>query len=463
MTASGASAACKGHILVVDDDPGLCSAIEEILSTNGANVRTAYSLAEARGILAKRVPDLVLLDLTLPDGSGFELLDEIRAIDEIISVIVMTGLSDVETVVESMRRGADNFVPKPVEPALFVKIVARGLQEHRNRQHVETYRDIIATRRASAPDGMPRIIGSSRAIAQVREQAVRVAPTDASVLLRGESGTGKGMLAREIHRLSKRAAGPFVDVNCASIQPQLAESEIFGHERGAFTGAHARKPGLLEVANGGTLFLDEVADLDLQAQAKVLKALEDRTFRRVGGVRQLPVDVRIIAATHRNLEEMIDEGTFRRDLFYRLNVFPILIPPLRERLEDLDDFTGYFIATLNPLTGSSVTGVSAQARDLLLRYSWPGNVRELRNVLERAIILAGRGQITARHLPRNLADGRDAVLRPLADIEREHIVNVLRSTGGNIKRAASILGISRSTLYEKLKRYNIPAARSGSA
>ena len=463
MVAPGATAAWKGDILVVDDDPGLCSAIKEILSTNGASVGTAHSLTEARGVLAGRVPDLVLLDLTLPDGSGFELLDEIRTIDEIISVIVMTGLSDVETVVESMRRGADNFVPKPVDPALFIKIVGRELQEHRNRQHVETYKNIIATRRASAPDGMPRIIGSSRAMAEVREQVVRVAPADASVLLLGESGTGKGMLAREIHRLSKRAAGPFVDVNCASIQPQLAESEIFGHERGAFTGANARKPGLLEVAHGGTLFLDEVADLDLQAQAKVLKALEDRTFRRVGGVRQLPVDVRIIAATHRNLEEMIDAGTFRRDLFYRLNVFPIVIPPLRERLEDLDDLTAYFIAMLNPLTGSSVAGISARARDLLLCYSWPGNVRELRNVLERAVILARRGRITAGHLPKNLAGGREAVLRPLTDVEREHIANVLRSTGGNIKRTASVLGISRSTLYEKLKRYNIPVARPRSA
>ncbi len=462
MTAAGATAERQGDILIVDDDPDLCSVIEEILASRAATVATAHSLAEARAVLAQRVPDLVLLDLTLPDGSGFELLDEIREMGEIISVIVMTGLSDVETVVESMRRGADNFVPKPVEPALFLNIIKRELQEHRNRQHVETYKNAIANKRASDSGGMPHIVGSSHAMAEVRDQVVRVAPTGASVLLRGESGTGKGMLAREIHRLSKRAAGPFVDVNCASIQPQLAESEIFGHERGAFTGAHARKPGLMEVANGGTLFLDEVADLDLQTQAKVLKALEDRTFRRVGGVRQLPVDVRIIAATHRDLEEMTGHGTFRRDLFYRLNVFPVVIPPLRERVEDLDDLTAYFIATLNPLTGCAVTGISARARDLLRRYSWPGNVRELRNVLERAIILAGRGQITVRHLPKNLAGGKETILRPLADVEREHIARVLHATGGNIKRTATVLGISRSTLYEKLKRYAIPVTRGGS-
>ncbi len=454
MIASELGSERSGHILIVDDDPDVSGVLEEILTPRFATVETATTLATARAILARRVPDLVLLDLGLPDGSGFDLLSEIRSMGEIISVIVLTGLSDVETVVESMRRGADNFVPKPIEPALFITIVERALQEHRNRQHVETYKHAIATRRTSEAGGLPRIIGRSRAMADVREQVARVAPTSTSVLLRGESGTGKGMLAREIHRLSQRASGPFVDVNCASIQPQLAESEIFGHERGAFTGANTRKPGLMEVANGGTLFLDEVADLDLQAQSKVLKALEEHTFRRVGGVRQLPVDVRIIAATHRDLEGMTEQGLFRRDLFYRLNVFPIVIPPLRERLEDLDDLAAYFIATLNPLTGASVTGISSRARDLLHRYSWPGNVRELRNVLERAVILAGHGQINVRHLPKNLTRTRKTTLRPLVEVERNHIDTVLRATGGNIKQAALILGISRSTLYEKLKRYN---------
>ncbi len=459
MAQPGESTERPGHLLLVEDDPDLAEALRAILGDAGHETVLAPTLAAARAELAKRVPDLVLLDLTLPDGNGLDLLDEIRTIDEVISVLIMTGSSDVRTVVESMKRGADNFLPKPVERSLVLQTVARSLREQRNRKHVETYRRMVASKPASTSTEAATIVGSSAAMRSVREQVVQVARTDASVMLRGESGTGKGMLAREIHRLSSRASGPFVDVNCASLQPQLVESEIFGHEKGAFTGAVARKPGLLEVAHGGTLFLDEVADLDLQAQAKLLKALEDRTFRRLGGVRELLVDVRLVTATHRDLEALVERGDFRQDLFFRLNVFPIWIPPLRERPEDLKDLVAYFIATINPLVGSSVTGISARAEDMLMRYHWPGNVRELRNVIERAVIIARSGTIRVDHLPKNLVprDGRK-LRRSLAEVEREHIAAVLQANGNNIKRSASILGISRSTLYAKMKRYGIPPA-----
>ena len=464
MSTTGSAQEWTGHLLLVEDDPDVANALEAIAASEGHRTEIASTLAEARAFLDEKVPDLVLLDLTLPDGNGLDLLDEIREIDEVISVIILTAQTDVATVVRGMQHGADNFLPKPIERSLLVKTISRVLREHRNRQHVETYRNVISSRQTSPETSLPKVIGSSQAMDRIREQIIRVAQTDTSVILRGESGTGKGMLAREIHRLSARASGPFVDVNCASIQPQLVESEIFGHEKGAFTGATARKPGLLEVANGGTLFLDEVADLDQQAQAKLLKALEDRTFRRVGGVRILSVDIRLVAATHRDLDAMVASGDFRQDLFYRLNVFPIWIPPLRERPDDLAELVGHFLRTVNPLVGSQVTGVSGRAEELLLQYHWPGNVRELRNVIERAIILARTGKIEVRHLPKNLAPrARRQTLRPLEDVEREHISGVLKATSYNIKRSASILGLSRSTLYAKIKKYGIPVApRNGS-
>ncbi|MCG6963147.1 MAG: sigma-54 dependent transcriptional regulator [Acidobacteria bacterium] len=449
--------AVPSTILLVEDDQDVAVALKAILEQEGHSVEIAGSLAGARETLDERLPEIVLIDLGLPDGSGLDLLDEIRATDEVVGVIMLTGSSNPELVVECMKRGADHFLPKPVHRLLILETVARVVREVEQRRHVEVYRTRVASGNAAADTRLAGVIGSSAVMEQVRRQIVQVADTGASVILLGESGTGKGMLARHIHRLSPRASGPFVDVNCAAIQAQLVESEIFGHEKGAFTGAVDRKPGLLEVAHSGTLFLDEVADLDTGAQAKLLKAVEERVFRRVGGVRTLSVDVRLLAATHRDLAARVDEGLFRRDLYYRLNVFPISLPPLRERPGDVSELAGHFIHTLNPTLGCSVDGVEESAREVLERYPWPGNVRELHNVVERAMILAREGSLGLDHLPRNLFDGQTTpgVLRPLAEVEREHIEQVLEATGNNLKHSAEVLGISRSTLYAKLERYGL--------
>lgn len=444
-------------LLLVEDDRDLATALQSILEQEGHAVEVAGSLAEARATLDERLPEILLLDLGLPDGSGLDLLDEIRATDEVLGVIVLTGSSNPEIVVECMKRGADHFLPKPVHRLLIVETVARVIREVEHRRHIEVYRTRVASGHDAADTRLAGVIGSSAVMERVRRQIIQVAKTGASVILLGESGTGKGMLARHIHRLSPRASGPFVDVNCAAIQAQLVESEIFGHEKGAFTGAVDRKPGLLEVAHGGTLFLDEVADLEPAAQAKLLKAVEERVFRRVGGVRTLSVDVRLLAATHHDLAARVDDGTFRSDLYYRLNVFPIQLPPLRERPGDACELADHFIRTLNPILGSSVTSIDEKVLDVLERYPWPGNVRELHNVVERAMILALKGPLGLDHLPRNMLDGHGApgVLRTLAEVEREHIEQVLEATGHNIKRSAAVLGISRSTLYAKLDRYRL--------
>jgi two-component system, NtrC family, response regulator HydG len=451
------AAGTRATILLVEDDQDLALAVKSILEQEGHAVEIAGSLAEARATLDDHLPEIVLMDLGLPDGSGLDLLDEIRATDEVLGVIMLTGSSNPEIVVECMKRGADHFLPKPVHRLLIVETVARVIREVEHRRHIEVYRTRVASRHLGAGKPLVGVIGSSEVMERVRRQIVQVATTGASVVLLGESGTGKGMMARHIHRLSARASGPFVDVNCAAIQAQLVESEIFGHEKGAFTGAIDRKPGLLEVAHGGTLFLDEVADLEPGAQAKLLKAVEERVFRRVGGVRTLTVDVRLLAATHRDLTARVADGTFRRDLFYRLNVFPIQLPPLRERPGDVAELTDHFIRALNPTLGCAVTGMNEQAREVLARYAWPGNVRELHNVVERGMILAREGPLDLEHLPRNMLNGRGTtdILRSLADVEREHIQQVLQATGHNLKRSASVLGISRSTLYAKLDRYGL--------
>lgn len=444
-------------LLLVEDDRDLATALQSILEQEGHAVEVVGTLAEARATLDERLPEILLLDLGLPDGSGLDLLDEIRATDEVLGVIVLTGSSNPEIVVECMKRGADHFLPKPVHRLLIVETVARVIREVEHRRHIEVYRTRVASGHDAADTRLAGVIGSSAVMERVRRQIIQVAKTGASVILLGESGTGKGMLARHIHRLSPRASGPFVDVNCAAIQAQLVESEIFGHEKGAFTGAVDRKPGLLEVAHGGTLFLDEVADLEPAAQAKLLKAVEERVFRRVGGVRTLSVDVRLLAATHHDLAARVDNGTFRSDLYYRLNVFPIQLPPLRERPGDACELADHFIRTLNPILGSSVTSIDEKVLDVLERYPWPGNVRELHNVVERAMILARKGPLGLDHLPRNMLDGHGApgVLRTLAEVEREHIEQVLEATGHNLKRSAAVLGISRSTLYAKLDRYRL--------
>jgi len=453
------SQSAAGRILVIEDDPLTSKMLCAWLVEKGHTVDAVDTAAAALHHLERRNPEVVLLDLGLPDEDGIDLLPKIKDGDELISVIVLTGQTDTRTVVRAMQRGADNFLPKPVTIEVLFKALNQTLERHRALLRVAVYRAANTSRARDDGRVLSELVGGSDVIKRVRELVAAVAETDSAVVLHGETGTGKDIVARGIHRLSQRAAGPFTLVNCASLPEALVESELFGHEKGAFTSAANMKPGLLEVANGGTVFLDEIAELNLQAQSKLLEAVETQSFRRVGGVREISTDVRFIVATHRDLDDEVAGGRFRADLFYRLSVFRIDIPPLRERGEDILELAHHFVRDLNPHVGRTITGLSSRAEELLLQYAWPGNARELRNVIESAMIRAGAGTtITPTHLSGALRPSRaaaDGDARTLAEVEGEHIRRVLDHTGANIQRTAKILGISRSTLYAKLDQLGL--------
>ncbi len=448
------TASAQGRILVVEDEPSLRSVFSAALELAGFEVYEASDGASAMRAAESHLPEMVLLDLRLPDAHGFDLIPRFRELDELVGVVVLTAIHEVSVVVRAMQLGADDFLVKPSDIDDLVGTVSRHLERRRvERRH--------RADRARSPRSRG-LVGSSPQMDRVRQLIGQVADTDATVLLDGESGTGKGLAAEEIHRLSGRAAGPFLDLNCAGLSPTLLESELFGHEQGAFTDASRAKPGLLEIAAGGTVFLDEIGDVPLDVQSRLLKVLEGRRFRRVGGVRDLAVNVRLVTASNRDLKAMVRDGLFRNDLFYRLHVFAITIPPLRERREDILPLTHHFLNELNQAMGTSVQGLEASATDLLLGYGWPGNARELRNVVERAVILAREGRIGSHHLPSDLSpsrfrgpSGNGGALKALSEMESDHIERVLEATGGNIKRAAEILGVSRTTLYNKIRTYDL--------
>jgi len=454
-----AHGAHPGRVVIVEDDRPLGEALRRSLLDAGHRVQLFGTGRALREYLEIRVPELVLLDLSLPDEKGMDLISWIKGLAETISVIVITGDSEVSTVVEAMKRGADHFLAKPLEMGDLLREVERQLAAHRLSRQAEFIR-VHGIQGGEAV--LPEMVGSSSASMEVRYMVSQVARAESSVLLLGESGTGKGLIARGIHRLSRRASANFVELNCASIQVQLLESEIFGHEKGAFTGAVAKKPGLMEIADGGTLFLDEIAEMDAPSQGKLLKALEDHCFRRIGGTKEITSDFRLIAATNHDLEERIASGKFREDLYYRLNVFQIRVPPLRDRLDDIDELVPHFIHRLNPLVGRRIRSVSPRALEILRGYRWPGNVRELRNVIERAMILSKGDQLRVEDLPREIREGRpakDPSPASLDDVEKAHIISVLEEMRGNIQKTAAVLGISRSTLYEKLKKYGLRQGR----
>jgi len=347
-----------GSVLLVEDEAQVRATVGQAIEGFGHAVAEAADAASAITYLEARDTDVVILDLGLPDMDGLELLTRLRQIDEDAVVVIMTGRDDIRTVVEAMNRGASNFLVKPADLATLQETVDKALRQRRLQRHASVYRAAVRSRPAVERLGEAEFAGRSAGIEQVRKLIGQVAPTDSAVVLSGESGTGKGVVARLIHRYSRRPSGPFVDLSCASLPTALLESEIFGHERGAFTDAKTMKPGLLEVADGGSLFLDEIAELELSAQAKLLKVLEDRRFRRLGGVREVSVDVRFIVATHRDLRELQADGSFRQDLFYRLSVFPIAIPALRERGDDILELAYRFISVLNSQLGRRVLRIA---------------------------------------------------------------------------------------------------------
>jgi two-component system response regulator HydG len=437
----------------VDDDPDIREALSGALDPTRYVVSTAADGASAEVLASGFSPELILLDLGLPDVQGLDLIPRFHDLDPMVGIIVLTATSQISVVVEAMRAGADNFLVKPVGLETLDDLLQRTLASRRQaRQH----RALLA--RSDRTIGA-HMVGSSRPMQRVAELIGRVADTDATVLFSGESGTGKGLAAEEVHRRSTRSAGPFLDLNCAALSPTLLESELFGHEQGAFTDAHRSKQGLFEIASGGTVFLDEIGEMPMEVQSKLLKVLENRRFRRVGGVRDLSADVRLIAATNRDLKATVRSGGFREDLYYRLNVFAIEIPPLRDRTDDILELAHHFLGELNRAMGTEVAGFTSSASDRLVAYGWPGNVRELRNVVERAVILARSGQVRPHHLPTDLqrTARRSSVvgIKSLAEIEADHIAHALEATGGNIKQTAELLGISRTTLYAKIKSHGL--------
>jgi DNA-binding NtrC family response regulator len=449
------------RLLIVDDEESFRKLTARELERSGFNVETAGSLGEARGALARGSFHVVLLDVRLPDGSGLDLLPEIKESFPGTDVVLLTAYGTVEEAIRAMKQGAHDFLTKPCKLAELEAVLDKVFEKQTlERGHTALQRDV---QRLMPTEGF---VGKSPQIQEMLALLARVAETDSTVLVRGESGVGKELVARAVHRQSPRARQPFVVVDCASLHENLLQSELFGHEKGAYTGAVRLKHGLFEVADRGTIFLDEIGEITPPLQVKLLRVLETGTFRRVGGTVDLRVDVRVIAATNRALETMLKEKTFREDLYYRLNVFSLSIPPLRERREDIPLLVEHFIR------GSSVAPkrnvrVSPAAMQVLTRYLWPGNVRELENVIERALILCDAGSIEPEHLPLGVRlepsfrpTEEDGHLVTLEEVERRYIKRVLEECKGHRHKAAEVLGISERNLYRKLKELEQPATES---
>jgi two-component system response regulator HydG len=454
----------RAVLLVVDDEPEHLVSLKRLFEKDGAEVHTAPSGELALDIVRQEPVQLILSDLMMPGMSGQELLRAARAIRPEVDVIVMTAYGTVEAAVEAMREGAYDFIQKPFKSALIKRVVERALEAQSLRAENVMLRKELAEISPDSVRGRP-IIGRSPAMLETMELVQQAAPSTATVLLYGESGTGKELLARAIHEQSPRVGGPMVIVNCAALPESILESELFGYEKGAFTGAAQRKEGRIERAHGGTLFLDEVGELSPAVQAKLLRVLQEGEFERVGGNETVEVDFRLVAATNRDLEAEVREGKFREDLFYRLNVIAIKLPPLRERPEDIPLIAEHFVRLYAKKNNKRIDGMADDVREALRRYAWPGNVRELENVIERAVVLTRQETIGLRDLPAPLQKGEQrsdqiqrqgaSVVIPigtkLEEVERVMIRETLKETDGDKSLAAQLLGIAARTIYRKLE------------
>ncbi|MGE5326315.1 MAG: sigma-54-dependent transcriptional regulator [Deltaproteobacteria bacterium] len=436
----------KGRLLIVDDELIVRDSLGKWFVEEGYEVETAANASDALTRLAEHPWDLALVDIKMPGTDGIELERRLREVDPKLMVIIMTGYASVETAVQALKNGAYDYVTKPFDPDDIAHTVRNALSHRRALEENIQLKEAVA-----ATGEYPQLVGSSAAMKRVFEAIETVAPTDATVLVTGESGTGKELVARAVHARSRRRFHPLVVIHCGALTETLLESELFGHEKGAFTGAQYRKKGNFEIAEGGTVFLDEIGDITLKTQTDLLRVLQEHEITRVGGTQPIKVDFRCVAATNKKLEELIEEGKFRPDLFYRLNVFHIELPPLRDRREDIPLLAESFVHKFSLSMNKRIAGISPQAMDLLQRYNWPGNVRELENAIERAMVVA---QEDIRETDFTLKEaGESPDVRTLDDVERAHIFRVLEECRGNQTRAAEILDIDRVTLHNRLKKY----------
>ncbi len=447
----------RKKILVVDDEAAIRFGIREFLLSKGYDVDDADSCRAAEEAFRTDRPDAAIIDYQLPDGNALDLLTRLRDIDPTVPLLVLTAHGSIDLAVQAIKEGAEQFLTKPLElPALLV-ILQRLLENQRNRQQR------LAGKAREARESIDPFAGSSGAIRALAEQARRMLSTASPILIQGETGTGKGVLARWLYQHGQRADEAFVDLNCAGLSREFLETELFGHEKGAFTGAVASKPGLLEIAQRGTVFLDEIGDMPAEVQPKLLKVLEEKRFRRLGAVRDQVVDIALIAATHQDLSQRIKDGSFRSDLYFRVSTFPLKLPPLRERIEDIAILADHMLKKLaNDLPRREVR-LDPDAQRALQEHPWPGNVRELRNVLERAVMYSDKGVLKRADLRfDNSAMVSTAVSESnltLEEIERAHIERVLREEVGRVAQAAARLGIARSSLYQKIQKHRIDLSK----
>jgi two-component system, NtrC family, response regulator HydG len=436
----------KGRMLIVDDELIVRESLSNWFQEEGYEVGTADSASEALTRLAEGTWELALVDIKMPGTDGIALQRRIHEIDPELMVIIMTGYASVETAVQALKNGAYDYVTKPFDPDDIAHVVSNALAQRRAQREITRLRETV-------DEAHPReLIGQSSAMHKVIESIDTVGPTDATVLITGESGTGKELVARALHQASRRRYHPLVAIHCGALTETLLESELFGHEKGAFTGAQQRRKGKFEVAEGGTVFLDEIGDIALKTQTDLLRVLQEKEITRVGGTQPIKVDFRCIAATNKNLPEMVDQGHFRLDLYYRLNVFCIEVPPLRERKEDIPLLVDHFMRKFSQSMNKKIARVSPPAMALLQQCEWPGNVRELENAVERAMVVAHEPELREQDFTLRIPAASQDV-RTIADMERQHILRVLEECGENQSRAAEALGIDRVTLHNKLKKY----------
>jgi DNA-binding NtrC family response regulator len=447
----------RNKVLVVDDESGVRFGIRDFLEQHGYEIEEAESCQDAQHLFRTSRPDIVIADYMLADGTALDLLPRLREIDSNIPLLVLTAHGSIDLAVRAIKEGAEQFLTKPLELPTLLVILQRLLQKQRN------YHKQLASKSRQVRQAIDPFIGTSAAIRTLRDQARKILSTESPILILGETGTGKGVLARWLHENSPRADEAFVDLNCAGLTRELLETELFGHEKGAFTSATASKQGLFEVAHRGTIFLDEVGDVDVQIQPKLLKVLEEKRFRRLGDVRDRQVDVRLIAATHQDIGQLVREKRFRDDLYFRISTIPLSFPSLRDRIDDIPTLAQYLLDKVAADLGRGELHLDQGCIQALQAYSWPGNIRELRNVIERAVLLSEQKHITLNDLH---FDGHTQIGAPFLDsrltlleLEKQHIERVLQEERGRVEVAAKRLGIPRSSLYQKIKKYQISSSK----